>query len=75
MSAYFKQLRLDWIDETLHIFGFINREHLVRKFGVSVPQASLDMQEARCRNALITYNPSLKRYEIHGVDPVGESPR
>lgn len=28
----------------LRIYGFINREHLQKKFGISVPQASLDLK-------------------------------
>lgn len=35
--------RLDWIAETLRVFGFINRDHLMRKFGISKPQASHDL--------------------------------
>jgi hypothetical protein len=31
---WFEQQRMDWIAETLRIFGFINREHLMRKFGI-----------------------------------------
>jgi ribosomal protein L7/L12 len=40
MSDWFIRHRQDWIKETLQVFGFINREHLERKFGVSTPQAS-----------------------------------
>lgn len=28
----------------LYIYGFINREHITRKFDVSVPQASNDIR-------------------------------
>lgn len=41
---WFAQQRHDWIAETLRVFGFINRAHLMRKFGISTPQASIDLQ-------------------------------
>lgn len=75
MSDYFQKHRRDWIEESLRVYGFINREHLVRRFGLSVPQASKDLQAAARQNSLIVYNSSLKRYEMHGVNPVGESPK
>lgn len=40
---WYQQHRQDWIEEMLSVYGFINREHLVRKFGISVPQASMDL--------------------------------
>ena len=61
---WFEQHRMQWIAETLRVFGFINRDHVVRKFGLSVPQASLDL--ARFQKMFpraMTYNLSAKRYE------------
>jgi len=58
-----EQYRQDWIAETLRVFGYINREHLERKFSISTPQASLDL--ARFRRAhptAMTYDVSGKRY-------------
>ena len=50
----------------LNIYGFINREHIKRKFWVSMPQASADIQEY-IRSASgkfdVVYNKTLKRYE------------
>ncbi len=61
---WFAQHRQDWIDEVITVFGFINRDHLVRKFGVSVPQASKDLQQYQRDNPdAITYNLTAKRYE------------
>ncbi len=34
---------MEWIEETLRVFGFINRQHLMRKFFISLPQASMDL--------------------------------
>jgi hypothetical protein len=56
--------RQGWIAETVHVFGFINREHIERKFGVSTPQASLDLAAFQSRHpGAIEYNRSAKRYE------------
>jgi hypothetical protein len=42
---WFAQHRQEWIQESLYVYGFINREHIMRKFSVSRPQASKDMQQ------------------------------
>ncbi len=60
---WFEQHRQEWIAETLHVFGFINREHIERKFGVSTPQASIDLQKfQRANPSRIAYDASAKRY-------------
>ncbi len=62
---WFENHRQEWIAETLHIFGFINREYLIKKFGVSIPQASVDLNSfQRKRPGLMAYNLTSKRYEI-----------
>lgn len=33
--AWAEDYRQEWIGETLRVFGFINRAHLMRKFGIS----------------------------------------
>lgn len=54
---------MDWIEETLRVFGFINRAHLQRKFGISQPQASIDLQTfARLHPEAMTYDVSAKQY-------------
>lgn len=64
MSDWFQAHRQDWIREMIDIYGFINRDHLRRKFGISHPQASTDLREAQARwPDLMTYNASSKRYE------------
>ncbi len=63
MSTWFLDHRLDWIAETLRVFGFINREHLQRKFGISEPQASNDLSAFRRRHPdAMTYDLSRKCY-------------
>jgi len=64
MSAWFESQRIAFIAEMLHIYGFINREHLMKKFGISMPQASKDLQRyQRHSSGSMRYNPSAKRYE------------
>lgn len=63
MMRWFEQHRMEWIAETLRVFGYINREHIMRKFGVSVPQASHDLQSfQKAHPAAITYDKRAKRY-------------
>ncbi len=58
-----EQQRQDWIAETLRVFGFINREHLMRKFGISQPQASADLAAfQRAHPTAMTYDGSAKHY-------------
>ena len=60
---WFQQYRMEWIAETLRVFGFINREHIIRKFGLSTPQASVDLQRfQRLHPRAMTYDASAKRY-------------
>lgn len=47
-----------WIAEMLMVYGFINREHLQRKFDISPPQASKDLQTFQ------RLNPSTMRYDL-----------
>lgn len=58
-----------WIAEMLAIYGFINREHLTRKFGISVPQASKDLQTfARTNPRDIRYDLNRKAYvSVHSA--------
>jgi hypothetical protein len=67
MSArWFAQHRLAWIAEMLEIYGFINRDHLQRKFGISEPQASKDFatyQRTSGSGPAMVYNVQTKRYE------------
>lgn len=62
--AWCEDQRMHWITETLRVFGFINRDHLQRKFGISQPQASKDLNAyARANPKAMRYNLSAKRYE------------
>lgn len=60
---WYEQQRMDWIAETLRVFGFINRLHLQRKFGISTPQASLDLQRFAAEHPdAMRYDTSRKCY-------------
>ena len=60
---WFEQQRQAWIAEMLQVYGFINREHLERKFGISTPQASKDLQKfVRAHPDDIEYDLSRKCY-------------
>lgn len=60
---WFLQHRMDWIAETLRVFGYINRDHIVRKFDISVPQASMDLQKFQeFFPGAMRYDASAKRY-------------
>lgn len=60
---------MDWIGETLRVFGYINREHLIRKFGLSTPQASHDLQQFQKLNpGTMEYDKCAKRYISRGKD-------
>lgn len=66
---WFTNHRQEWIAETLRVFGYINREHIERKFGVSTPQASVDLRQFQKDNpGVIRYNTRSKRYELR--DPL-----
>lgn len=72
--SYFKRERLAWIGEALRIFGYINRAHIIRKFEVSLPQASMDIQDFMKENpGVATYDSSLKSYvmqQAEKYDPI-----
>ena len=61
--TWFVRQRLEWIGETLRVFGCINRIHLERKFGISTPQASNDLAlfQKLYPDAML-YNAKLKAY-------------
>jgi hypothetical protein len=62
---WFARQRRAWIKETLDIFGFINRDHLIRKFGISLPQASNDLMRYQVDHPdSMYYNHGTKRYEV-----------
>ncbi len=64
VSNWFQNKRIEWIKESVEIFGAIRREHIQRKFGVSVPQASVDLGYVMAMwPRFMVYNKSTKQYE------------
>lgn len=62
-DRWFQRHRQEWIEETLRVFGFINRRHLQIKFGISTPQASLDLKRYQKEHSDVSYSLSRKRFE------------
>lgn len=61
--------RQAWILEVVQIYGYINREHVMRKFGVSTPQASIILRQFQEHHPnAIVYNKTTKRYELADCD-------
>jgi hypothetical protein len=58
MSDWCAAQRQLWIADMLAVYGFINRNHLQRKFGISQPQASKDL------GAFARANPTAMRYDV-----------
>ena len=62
-DRWFKFERLRWIGEMLLVYGFINREHLMKKFYVSKPTAAKDFGDFQKRfPGYMTYDLSQKQY-------------
>lgn len=62
-TNWFERQRMTWIAEMVRIYGFINRKHLIFKFGVSEVQASLDLRTFIASNPkALYYNTSRKAY-------------
>lgn len=73
-DRWFTQHRQDWIATMLRVYGFINREHIVRMFKLSMQQASKDIQDFLKANPdVMWYNASSKRYEL--VSPLNSEER
>jgi hypothetical protein len=59
-----------WIAETVRVYGFINRDHIKRKFRVSTQQASIDLRRLLKANpGTIAYDGRLKRYVLREGRP------
>jgi len=56
-KQWFLRTRIAWIHESIRIFGFINREHIMKKFGIASAQASHDLKLA------MKWHPNLMQYD------------
>jgi DeoR/GlpR family transcriptional regulator of sugar metabolism len=60
---WFTQQRQDWIALMLRVYGHINRQHLMRMFGISQAQATLDFNRFNEADpSAMTYDPIRKTY-------------
>ena len=65
-GRWYKNYRLEWIKEMLGIYGFINRKHVMRKFGLSIVQASKDLKDFQEKYPdLIDYSLSEKEFQLN----------
>lgn len=68
-DRWYRNYRMEWIGEMLRVYEFINREHIMRKFGISTPQASKDLNQFVKNNpGAMNYDVSLKRYIANTKD-------
>ena len=72
---WFARHRQEWIAETVRVFGYINRIHIQRKFGITAAVASTDLRTFQQENpkALI-YDKTGKRYASPEFEPVAGDP-
>lgn len=60
---WYAQQRQEWIDEMLHIYGFINRKHIMAKFQCSEALAAGDLRTFSAATPdRMTYCPQRKAY-------------
>lgn len=60
-----EEQRMKFIGGRLAVQGFINRSHVTSKFGVSVPQASMDLRKyLQLYPNSMAYSVTKKRYEV-----------
>jgi hypothetical protein len=61
-------LRMRWIDDTLSIYGYFNRVHLVRTFGVTMQTATNTIAEyQRITAGALTLVPRMRVYVRKGA--------
>ena len=64
--SWAQEYRMNWIDEMLRLYGFINRRHIMMKFRVSVPQANADLSVYKKLHAeTVHYDASAKVYRLN----------
>lgn len=65
-DRWFHRHRMEWIAEMLLVYGFINRSHLMRKFGISIVQSSKDLNDFK------KLHPDEIAYDLHGKQYVAK---
>ena len=63
MTSWCTDHRQAWIADMLRVYGYITRAHLQRMFGISEPQASIDLNVfRRAHPDAMSYDLSRKMY-------------
>jgi hypothetical protein len=62
MSKWESERRLDFIEDHLFEHGRINRSDVMAMFGISEPQAAIDLQRYAKANPALIYDRNLKTY-------------
>lgn len=74
MMQWFKRQRLKFIENKLMSLGYINRRDMMKEFGISKRQASVDFTEfQRTRVGMMKYNKSAMRWEKVVEKPATET--
>jgi hypothetical protein len=61
---WYQERRLDWIEDRLLSAGTLQRSDIMTYFGVSLPQASKDIQAYQRLNKALVYDKSAKVYRL-----------
>jgi hypothetical protein len=65
---YFQRKRLKFINNMIWVYGYIQRGHLMRRFGISETQAAQDIEVVqKTFPHLMVYNRQLKCYVHSGI--------
>ncbi|WP_243612961.1 hypothetical protein [Shimia aestuarii] len=60
---WFANHRQEWIAQMLRTYGFVNRQHLMRHFGISSAQAAVDFRTFNDQNpGVMIYDARRKTY-------------
>ncbi len=63
--SWAQEQRLDFIEEMVRLYGFINRAHLVKKFRISTAQAAGDFRLfLKLNHGFIVYDKQAKHYRL-----------
>lgn len=67
--SFAAKMRQVWIDAMLDQGGLLRRADICEAFGISVPQASIDLNSYRAAHPeMITYDPTAKGYRRAGQE-------
>lgn len=64
---YFEKKRREWICDFIAKNGRINRSDIMKEFGISLPQATIDLRRLTSEfPQLVIYNHRSRQYEVPG---------